>query len=882
MKDNTEKDRLLNHPEEYLTGGGGEHGSSMHTFGQTQLEMPLSDNDGNEVSTADLQRIVGAESQPTIGVLEDMRTIGMGGIGTVFSAQDPVLHREIAIKILRPAYRNQFSYVTSFIREARITAQIDHPNVIPVHRLGVFDDAGTYFTMKRVRGITLAQLLRKLKNGDEEAVKTYTRQRLLEIFVSICNGVAFAHSKGIIHRDLKPANIMVGRYGEVFIADWGLALYREDVAEKYKSDKISLGDLPDEDQPPEQEAKPGCKISGTPAFMAPEQVLGKHSDIDEQTDVYALGTILYSILTWEQSPFEGAETVTKLMQRVISRKFLRPRRRAPRRRIPYELEAVTLKAMHGNKEKRYGTVIALLNDVRNYLAKYPVSAYSPMPHYRLYKLIRRRPLIPVTLMGALLTLGAWNASEYLHNYMESRSTQTLVQSTLDDCDQLRNAAIATRSRLNQLYTISGNTETYDKAQTLRSRYLRSANEFTIACNNAWEHLRQLLNLNTKYDVVAPLFSRLLTGQMHFANAVNNQSMLTLTVERLRHLPPELQRMICTLSPILAKQSMLLKQNMGEFQITLHDPSISVSAVKVQSSQPQGPDAAAAGETIVKLNAAPQVNTLPAGNYLITVRLPDKHELRFPVTVERDKLETVDLVIPKEFPEDMAYIPEGRFIFGDRTFDDQSAHTRLDAFFIKKTEVTTGEYLEFWKTLKSKELRERYRAYVDDLSSRGRKLVPLWNERGVIFKPYTANMPVIGLTGAAMEAYCQYMSKKTGRKYRLPTALEWEKAARGVDGREYVWGNHYQENFACINKYNQAYRGNLPVEVATFPKDCSVYGVSDLAGNARELVTNPGSEQYYTVKGGSFNYSRRFARAASNAYVTNLSDVGFRCVVEIEK
>ena len=125
-----------------LTTSMGEH---------TRVESPLADSAGNEITHEDLQQMLGTESEPTIGRLQNMTTIGLGGIGAVFSAHDPALHREIAIKILRPNYRNQLDYVTSFIREARITAQIDHPNVIPVHRLGMFDDAGAYFTMKRVK-----------------------------------------------------------------------------------------------------------------------------------------------------------------------------------------------------------------------------------------------------------------------------------------------------------------------------------------------------------------------------------------------------------------------------------------------------------------------------------------------------------------------------------------------------------------------------------------------------------------------------------------------------------------------------------------------------------------------------------------------------------
>ena len=152
VEQNTEASRL-----DYLkTLASGDVGE------QTQVASQLADSQGKEVPPETLRELIGCESEPTIGFLQNMTTIGLGGIGTVFSAHDPVLHRDIAIKILRPAYRNKLNYVAGFIREARITAQIDHPNVIPVHRLGMFDDEGTYFTMKRVRGVTLSQILRKL------------------------------------------------------------------------------------------------------------------------------------------------------------------------------------------------------------------------------------------------------------------------------------------------------------------------------------------------------------------------------------------------------------------------------------------------------------------------------------------------------------------------------------------------------------------------------------------------------------------------------------------------------------------------------------------------------------------------------------------------
>ena len=167
---------------------------------------------GNEslLSAEELRAALGVPSGERIEDYQGLSAIGIGGVGAVFSAHEPGLNREVALKILRPQFRDQADRIESFIREARATAQIDHPNIVPVHRLGVFDDVGVYFTMKRVEGETLRAILRKLSENREGYRRNYSLNRLLEIFVAACNGVAFAHRHGILHCDPKPGNLMVG------------------------------------------------------------------------------------------------------------------------------------------------------------------------------------------------------------------------------------------------------------------------------------------------------------------------------------------------------------------------------------------------------------------------------------------------------------------------------------------------------------------------------------------------------------------------------------------------------------------------------------------------------------------------------------------------
>lgn len=311
-----------------------------------------------------------------------LKLLGMGGMGVVYSAEDPSLKRQVAVKLLREPYRQKREQIEKFINEARVTARIDHPNVVSVHQLGVNEHNGVYFSMRRISGETLQNAIRRLRDGDADACRHYTSRRLLDIFISGCNGVAAAHEKKILHCDLKPANIMIGSFGEVLVLDWGLA--REF------------------DAPVPADRKPNS-ISGTPAYMAPELVTGEQTMPDEKTEVYALGTILHCILSWNLSPFDQSLDKDALLEKVAMGKYLplHPPKGVSRSR---ELCAICEKAMHRDRAKRYQSVAELLNDLHNYRDGYPVAAYSPNIFYRFFKLCRRHPTIPLTVLAAVITL----------------------------------------------------------------------------------------------------------------------------------------------------------------------------------------------------------------------------------------------------------------------------------------------------------------------------------------------------------------------------------------------------------------------------------------------------------------------------------------------
>ncbi len=225
--------------------------------------------------------------------------IGIGGMGEVYRCGDDALRRDLAVKVLRAELRGDADAEERFLREARLTGSLQHPCIVPVHHLGQLADGRPCYTMKLVRGRTLADLLR------EEAVGPERLPRLLAIVEKVCQAVAFAHSKGIIHRDLKPSNVMVGEFGEVQVMDWGLAKeQRWDAATEPADEPVEDGETVARTEEDAGLSRAGLAL-GTPAYMPPEQAAGDWDIVDERADVFALGAVLYEILTG-RPPYQGA------------------------------------------------------------------------------------------------------------------------------------------------------------------------------------------------------------------------------------------------------------------------------------------------------------------------------------------------------------------------------------------------------------------------------------------------------------------------------------------------------------------------------------------------------------------------------------------------
>lgn len=356
------------------------------------------------------------ERYPVLGPL------GRGGMGVVERVWDGQLHRELALKRIRerkgvpgPAEtppRIDPRRLARFVREAELTARLDHPGVVPIHEIGVDSAGRNYFTMRLIEGTRLDQVFDLFWHGDS----FWTRSRVLDVIVKICETLAFAHSRGIIHRDLKPENIMVGRFGETYVMDWGLAkrlqepdppaedLSGESLTESENSDSVesstlirsSAGQAPDS----ALETQPGA-VMGTAAFMSPEQAAGRIAEVDERTDIYALGAILYQLLTG-QRPYaaKGYRSAAEIITAVTTGPPEQVARLNPHAQP--ELVSICEKAMAREKTGRYGSMQLMADDLRAYLENRVVKAHRTGAFAELCKWISRNS--GVAAAGALSIL----------------------------------------------------------------------------------------------------------------------------------------------------------------------------------------------------------------------------------------------------------------------------------------------------------------------------------------------------------------------------------------------------------------------------------------------------------------------------------------------
>ncbi len=380
------------------------------------IDVPEKKSESNPIAENNISSILGSstyeESLSIISVdkkdkYKIVKTLGRGGMKTVFKAKDEVTGRNVAMAVILDADRRKDDALR-FIQEAKITANLEHPNIVPVHEIGVNSFGEPYFTMKLVGGEDLSFIIEKLSQKNREYRARFTLLDRLEIFRKICDAVDFAHSRGVIHLDLKPENILVGEFGEVLVLDWGLAKVLTPLSRQASNHVLDFSPPPDKFMSVADSTIDGM-AKGTPGYMSPEQAAGRNSIKDERTDIYTLGGILYSLLTFRK-PIEG-DDLEKVLVKTIRGRILPPRMKTPKIPIPKALEAVAMKAMAKKPANRYQSVTELKKDIDSFITGFATKAEGAGFFTHLFLLAKRRrataTIFILLLLSCLSIVGTW-------------------------------------------------------------------------------------------------------------------------------------------------------------------------------------------------------------------------------------------------------------------------------------------------------------------------------------------------------------------------------------------------------------------------------------------------------------------------------------------
>jgi len=788
--------------------------------------------------------------------------LGRGGMGVVVGARDRVLGREVAIKRLRD--RSMTSELRSrFLEEARVTAQLEHPNIVPVHDLGVHPDGELFFTMKRVHGRSLGEILEARGAGDADTLAEFTLVRLLTVFQQVCMGVGYAHSRGVLHRDLKPANIMLGDFGEVQVMDWGVArvlALPSGGAEAVGRPSLSAGPRRTERAQSLEDSLESSAtgpvlsvralteermtmvgvVMGTPEYMSPEQAMGQ-ADVGPASDLFALGVILYEILTG-QTPFRGPTPMATLLK-VTTEQPLPPSEAAPEREVARELERICLRALAKQPAERQGSAREIFDAVEAFLEG--------------TEELRRRQR---------------EADAMLAKAQAHRARVDALQSDLDATNE---QVAGLREKLEAHHPVAAKRplwELEDRAARLGQQARAEANEAVTALHHALEHLPE--HRAARAALAQHYFERWTLAEEQRAEA-----------------------------DALFFRSQVQRYNDGQLDSLLRDTCPVVVRCRPAGAQvalhPLGEtDRRSVPEEATGWGPAPL--TLPSvqrGFYLLVVRAPGCEPLQLPVEVGRQSQVELSVRVrpPAELPADFVHIPAGDFRMGD-PFQAQGGDrhgasslplhcVHLPDYAIARFPVTVRDYVEFLNALAERDPRLALRRSPRDfgqhywpIGTDGRFDLPILDRDGDVWDPL---WPVMSISLDDALAFCAWRSEQLNRRVRLPTEAEWEKAARGVDGRCYPWGDHFDPSFCKM----RASRGQAPTPepVGTFTADTSPYGVRDMAGTVREWCGSELEPGLWVIKGGAWNLHAHVCRVShrqGHSRRATTSSIGFRLVLEL--
>ncbi len=710
-----------------------------------------------------------------------LEEIGRGGMGRVLAAWDPELGRTVAIKVIADQVRGSQELLQRFVTEAKVTAQLEHPNIVPVYDMGISEQGEVYFAMRRVRGESLGMILGRLKDGDAESCEHWTQHRLLHAFIQVCNALGFAHDLGVLHRDIKPGNIMLGDFGEVLLLDWGLARFIDSDSDARSSMSVSTI---------EPASTMVGAVMGSPGYMSPEQAQGLNGLMDARSDVWALGAVLYEMLT-HQRAYEG-RSPSELLNATRDGPPTDPRARAPLNGISDAIAEVCLRAMSPSPGDRYATASELGEAVEAYLAG-----------------SQRRE---AALRRGAEAERAWNdfvlySERAKQAKKDLRILEEETQPWLPLCEK---------------------TALVDARREVRDLGRRQARSFSDTIAGCEQALSQDPTNSEAHRLLAiASFKR-----MEEAEVLGDEVDRVLYRDRvLRHGSQEMKASL---------------RAQGTVSLQTDPPGAEVICERFDTDEL--PWALVEKHT---LGSTPLVDVpLDAGSYRFTLKAPGKRDTSYPIMLERgghwdSGSAPVPLYSDDEIGDAWVYVDPGPFIYGgDPTVSDavQLRRPFVPGFFISRLQVTMQSYCDFINTIvgddpdqawnrvprQASELKDGSGQYWQRPEPGQPYVVPKVDRDGDSWDP---QWPASAISWFDCVRYSEWYSEQLGMPTYLPTEQQWEKAARGVDGRMFPWGNEWDASLAAT-RHSKPLRPE-PSVVGSVATDCSIYGMYDCAGSSSD-------------------------------------------------